>query len=115
MTRHVAAVVLLAVILGAIVAQAQIPPTAYPARRSAAMARIGSDVLIVPSRASFLADDQLGYLQAADFQYLTGLDELVGAVLVLDGVSSTSTLFVAAPNPLVTRGVVAAAPESVRR
>jgi hypothetical protein len=48
------------------------------------MARIGGGVLIVPARASFLADDQLGYVQAPDFQYLTGLDELVGAVLVLD-------------------------------
>ena len=55
------------------------------------MARIGSGVLIVPARASFLADDQLGYVQAADFQHLTGLDELVGAVLVLDGATSTAT------------------------
>jgi Xaa-Pro aminopeptidase len=79
------------------------------------MARAGSDVLIVPSRASFLGDDQLGYVQAADFQYLTGLDELVGAVLVLDGKSSTATLFVGPPNPLLTRGVVAPDAESARR
>jgi Xaa-Pro aminopeptidase len=79
------------------------------------MARTGSDVLIVPSRASFLADDQLGYVQAADFQYLTGLDELVGAVLVLDGASSTSTLFVGPRNPVLTRGVITPDAESARR
>jgi Xaa-Pro aminopeptidase len=112
---HRAAAVLFAVALSATMARAQIPPSAYPIRRAAAMPRIASDVLIVPSRASFLADDQLGYAQAADFQYLTGLDELVGAVLVLDGASSTTTLFVAPRNPLVTRGVVAPDAESARR
>lgn len=110
-----AAVVLFAVALTATVARAQIQPSAYPIRRGAAMARIGSDVLIVPSRASFLADDQLGYVQAADFQYLTGLDELVGAVLVLDGASSTSTLFVGPRNPWLTRGVIAPDAGSARR
>jgi Xaa-Pro aminopeptidase len=45
-------------------------------------------------------------MQATDFQYLTGLDELVGAVLVLDGAGSTSTLFVGKRNPLLTRGVI---------
>src|SRR5262249_17067589 len=90
-------------------------PSAYPIRRAAAIAHTGSDVLIVPSRASFLADDQLGYAQAADFQYLTGLDELVGAVLVLDGASSTSTLFVGPPNPFLSRGVLTPGAESARR
>src|SRR5262245_43298581 len=83
LTRQRAAVVLSAVALSATVAGARILPSAYPIRRAAAMARTGSDVLIVPSRASFLADDQLGYVQSADFQYLTGLHELAGAVLVL--------------------------------
>jgi hypothetical protein len=110
-----AAVILLAAALGATVARAQIPASAYPVRRAAAMARIAGDVLIVPARASFLADDQLGFVQAADFQYLTGLDELVGAVLVLDGASSTSRLFVAPRNPLLTRGVILPGPESARR
>src|SRR5439155_2719353 len=101
-----AIVALLAVTLGTTTARAQIPASAYPARRTQAMARIGGDVLIVPARGSFLADDQLGFVQAADFQYLTGLEELVGAVLVLDGATSTAMLFVAPRNPLLTRGVV---------
>jgi Xaa-Pro aminopeptidase len=105
----------LALALAAPTAGAQIPGSAYLARRAAAMAGIKGDMLIVPSRASFLADDQLGFVQAADFQYLTGLDDLIGAVLVLDGAASTSTLFVAPRNPLVTRGAIAPDSESARR
>ncbi|HEX7137266.1 MAG TPA: aminopeptidase P N-terminal domain-containing protein, partial [Vicinamibacterales bacterium] len=64
-----------------------------------------------PARASFSADDQPGFVQAADFQYLTGLEEPVGAVLVLDGAASSSTLFVQPRNPLLTRRAIA--PDSV--
>jgi Xaa-Pro aminopeptidase len=105
----------LAVALLATIATAQIPASAYPARRTAALSAIRGDLLIVPARASFLADDQLGFVQTADFQYLTGLDELVGAVLVLDGSTSTATLFVQPRNPLLTRGNMAADVESARR
>lgn len=93
---------------------AQIPLSAYPARRAAAIARAGSDVVIVPARASFMFDDQMGFVQASDFQYLTGLDEVVGAVLVLDGATSSSTLFVAPRNPLLTRGVIVPGADSPR-
>jgi Xaa-Pro aminopeptidase len=105
----------LAAALVATDARSQIPASAFPARRAAALARVARDVLIAPARSSFLADDQLGFVQASDFQYLTGLGELVGAVLVLDGAASTSTLFVAPPNPLLTRGLVSAGAESARR
>ena len=94
---------------------AQIPSSSYPARRAAAVARIGRDVLIAPARASFLADDQLGFVQAADFQYFTGLDDLIGAVLVLDGAASSSTLYVAPRNPSLSRGAVSPGAESARR
>jgi Xaa-Pro aminopeptidase len=106
---------LLIVVIAAGAAQAAIPASAYVARRAAALAAIRGDLLIVPARASFLADDQLGFVQATDFQYLTGLDELVGAVLVLDGSTSTSTLFVAPRNPLLTRGAIEPGAASARR
>jgi Xaa-Pro aminopeptidase len=105
----------LAVALVATTTAAQIPASAYPARRAAALSAIRGDLLIVPARASFLADDQLGFVQAADFQYLTGLGELLGAVLVLDGSTSASTLFVQPRNPLLTRGDIAPDVESARR
>ena len=110
--RAIAGVI--AIALAPSIARAQIPASAYPARRAAALTRIAGDVLIVPARGSFLADDQLGFVQAADFQYLTGLEELVGAVLVLDGSTSTATLFLPPRNPLLTRGTMAADAESAR-
>ncbi len=109
------ALAILAAALVVTAASAQIPASAYPARRAAALSAIAGELLIVPARASFLADDQLGFVQTADFQYLTGLDELVGAVLVLDGSMSTSTLFVQPRNPLLTRGEIAPDAESARR
>ena len=105
----------LASVLVVAAAAAQIPASAYPGRRAAALSAIAGDLLIVPARASFLADDQLGFVQTADFQYLTGLDELVGAVLVLDGSASTSTLFVQPRNPLLTRGEITTDAESAHR
>ena len=94
-------------VLLAPVARAQVPATEFRARRVAAFERAGSDLIVVPSRASFLADDQMGFVQAADFYYLTSLDEIVGAVLVLDGRARTATLFVPRPSPLITRSIIA--------
>ena len=105
---------LLAAVL-ALPAAAQVPTTAYATRRALALARAGDDVIVVPSRASFLADDQMGFVQAADFQYLTGLDDQVGDVLVLDGRAHSATLFVARPSPLITRGVLAPGPATAAR
>ncbi len=76
------------------------------ARRNRALQRAGANLVIVPARASFLADDQKGFVQAADFYYLTGLDDVLGAVLVLDGRDRSTHLFVQKPAPLVGRGVV---------
>ena len=114
MTTRRVGLLLLIISIGTI-ATAQVPASAYPARRTAALRRIGADVLIVPARSSFLADDQLGFVQAADFQYLTGLDDVVGAVRVLDGAASASLLFVAPPNPVLTRGIVVPSAEPARR
>jgi Xaa-Pro aminopeptidase len=88
-------------------AHAQVSAAAYPARRASALARAGDDLVIVPARASFPADDQMGFVQAADFQYLTGLDDQLGAVLVLDGHARSATLFVARAIPMVSRTVLA--------
>ena len=85
----------LAVSLCTATADAQIPASTYGTRRAAALARLGGDILIVPARASFLEADQRGFIQAPDFQYLTGLDNRVGSVLVLDGGKSSAVLFLA--------------------
>ena len=79
------------------------PAASYPARRAAALARLDSRLLIVPSQASFKDDDQAGFQQATDFFYFTGLGDVVGSVLILDGASRSATLFLPHPNPAITR------------
>ncbi len=105
---------MIALVLAGSALPAQVPASAYPARRAAALSRLGRDMLIVPARASFLADDQLGFLQTSDFQYLTGLDDLIGAVLVLDGAGPSSLLFVQPTNALLTRSTRTPGAESAR-
>jgi Xaa-Pro aminopeptidase len=103
------------VALGVVALNAQIPAGSYVSRRAAALSRLGGDLLVVPARASFAADDQLGFVQAPDFQYLTGLEELLGAVLVLDAADRSSLLFVPPPNPMLTRPTVLPGAESATR
>ena len=75
----------------------------YPGRRAALLGKLGGNLLIVPAQTSFKGDDQVGFLQASDFLYLTGFSDLVGAVAVLDGRSKRATLFLPPPNPLISR------------
>ena len=79
------------------------PTDPYQRRRAAVAERLDGRVLIVPSQGAFKSDDQAGFQQATDFQYLTGLGDLVGAVLVFDGQAKRTTLFVPGPNPMITR------------
>ena len=92
---------------------AQIPAATYPARRAAALARLGRDILIVPARASLMGADQAAFLQAPDFQYLTGLENVLGSILVLDGAASTAVLF-AAPASAATPRVGRTGADSAR-
>jgi Xaa-Pro aminopeptidase len=89
---------------------AQISASAYYTRRVAALEQLGNNVMIVPARNAFLFDDQMGYMQAPDFQYLTGLDQQIGAVLVLDGSDKSVTLYVPRPSPLISLGIIPATP-----
>ncbi len=74
----------------------------HAVRRAAALERLGPNLLVVPSQTSFKSDDQTGFQQASDFQYLTGFSDLVGAVLVLDGPAKTATLFLPPPSPVIS-------------
>ncbi|MBI3790903.1 MAG: aminopeptidase P family protein [Gemmatimonadetes bacterium] len=111
--RRALALVLAATLAGAARAQSAAQP--FAGRRDRALDRAGTALVIVPSRASFLADDQKGFVQAADFYYLTGLEDVMGAVLVLDGRDRSTHLFVARPLPLLNRGVVIAGAASAAR
>ncbi len=93
--------------------EAQAGPQAV--RRTTALARLDARLLLTPSAMSFMTDDQPGFKQATDFQYFTGLSDVVGAVLALDGRTQTSVLFIQPPNPVLTRWQPSASEESARR
>lgn len=83
--------------------QAASTASTHSARRTAVLAAVGSRLVVVPSQAAFKTDDQAGFQQATDFFYLTGVGDVVGAVLVLDGPGRVSVLFVPPPSPVITR------------
>ncbi len=87
------------------IAAAQTTPAAmdHRARRQRALEPLGPRLLLVPSQQSFKGDDQAGFKQATDFQYLTGISDVVGAVLAIDGNARRSVLFVPAQPPALTR------------
>ena len=93
-------------LLGAVVPvvrPSSVPAEQHLRRRVAAMERLEGRILIVPSQGAFKSDDQAGFQQTSDFQYLTGLGDLLGAVLLLDGGAKRATLFVPGPNPAISR------------
>ena len=93
-------------LLGAVVPVVRlssVPAEQHLRRRAAAMERLEGRILIVPSQGAFKSDDQAGFQQTSDFQYLTGLGDLLGAVLLLDGGAKRATLFVPGPNPAISR------------
>ncbi len=84
-------------------------------RRSAALKSLGDRLLLVPSSHSFMADDQPGFKEATDFFYFTGISDLVGGVLAIDGTTRRTVLFAPPPNPLFTRRQVALGVDEARR
>ena len=87
----------------ALLAQASASAMDHRARRQRVLDPLGTRLLIVPSQQSAKTDDQAGFKQATDFQYLTGISDVVGAVLVIDGSTRRSLLFAPAKPPALTR------------
>ena len=106
---------LIAAAASSVAAQATLNAMPHAARRQAVLARLENRVMVVPSRDAFKTDDQAGFKQATDFQYFTGLSDLVGAVLAFDGALNTVTLFLPAPSPVITRPRPGVDSASVRR
>lgn len=74
------------------------PPAATHAdRRGRAYALLGANLLVIQSAWSQAAADQSGLGQDATFYYYTGLERLLGAVLVLDGGTRRAALFLPPP------------------
>jgi Xaa-Pro aminopeptidase len=92
-----------------------VPTATYAGRRSAVLGVGGSRIVIVPSQSAFKTDDQAGFQQATDFYYLTGLGDVVGAVLALDGPARAAVLFAPPSSPLITRPMPTPGPGTATR
>jgi Xaa-Pro aminopeptidase len=72
----------------------------FRARRDRAMQAAPDALVLVRSRSSIMAENEDGFRQNATFYYLTGLENAVGAVLVMDSRRHESWLFVPASGQL---------------
>ncbi len=80
--------------LAAAVAQAQtVPVGELEARRETALSRLPREILVAPARPALAEVYGQGFRQDANFLYLTGLRDTVGAVLLLDGPARECWLF----------------------
>jgi Xaa-Pro aminopeptidase len=75
-------------------AQSSIDSTEYQARRRAVMERIPDGIIVLRSFSGLKHWDESGFHQDASFYYFTGLANLHGAILALDGTTKESWLFV---------------------
>src|SRR5688572_11735203 len=86
-------------------ASAQRPPqlttsATFRERRDRAMRAAPNALLLVRSRSSVMAENEDGFRQNAAFYYLTGLNNAVGALLVMDSKRHETWLFVPASGQL---------------
>ena len=79
-------------------AQSSIDPAEYRARRRAALEKVPDGIILLHASSGLKHWDESGFHQDASFYYFTGLANLHGAILALDGTKKESWLFVA-PRP----------------
>jgi Xaa-Pro aminopeptidase len=79
-------------------------------RRDRAMQAAPDALVLVRSRSSIMAENEDGFRQNANFYYLTGLENAVGALLVMDSRRHESLLFVPSPGQLFRIGSLMRAP-----
>lgn len=77
------------------------PASVLAARRTRAMQATPDAIVLIRARADEMATNSSGIRQAASFYYLTGLSNVLGAVLALDSRRGESWLFVPEPGSLV--------------
>ena len=80
----------------------QLAPTATTlrARRDRLMQAAPDALILVRSRSTIMAENETGFRQNAQFYYLTGLENAIGALLVMDSRRHESRLFVPASGQL---------------
>jgi len=70
----------------------------FAARRADALSQLSGSLLVVPARSDAKTLTESGLRQADDFYYLTGIEHALRGLLVLDGTTGESHLFVPPPN-----------------
>jgi len=75
-------------------AQTSIDSTEYQAHRRAVMEKIPDGIIVLRSLSALKHWDESGFHQDASFYYFTGLTNIHGAILALDGTQKESWLFV---------------------
>ncbi|MFQ5705773.1 MAG: aminopeptidase P N-terminal domain-containing protein [Gemmatimonadales bacterium] len=75
----------------------QTPVAEYAARRTRIMETLSDGILLLHARSAEKDMEQWGFVQDPSFLYFTGLSDLPGAILALDGPGSESRLFVPPP------------------
>src|SRR6204780_378354 len=75
-------------------AQFSIDSAEYQARRRAALEKVPDGIIVLRAFSGLKHWDESGFHQDASFYYFTGLANLHGAILALDGVQKESWLFV---------------------
>ncbi|HTA22080.1 MAG TPA: aminopeptidase P N-terminal domain-containing protein [Terriglobales bacterium] len=81
-------------LLSCAAAQSSIDSAEYQARRRAAMEKIPDGIVVLRAFSGMKRWDESGFHQDASFYYFSGLANLHGAILALDGTQKESWLFV---------------------
>jgi Xaa-Pro aminopeptidase len=85
---------ILLLLLSSASAQTSIDSTEYQARRRAALEKVPDGIIVLRAFSAMKHWEESGFHQDASFYYFTGLANLHGAILVLDGTQKESWLFV---------------------
>ena len=100
-SKLIALVILIIVVVVCSAAQAgQTTAATFRARRDRAMVAASDALVLVRSRSSVMAENEDGFRQNPTFYYLTGLENAIGCVLVMDARRHESWLFVPSPGQL---------------
>jgi Xaa-Pro aminopeptidase len=96
--------VLLWLLLAPSLAGAQVTPTELDERRQFLLQSYPAGIVILTAKFDVKPDAQDGFRQDQSFYYYTGLENQIGAILLLDGVRGESTLFLPDRDAGIRRG-----------
>src|SRR5215467_14443738 len=97
MRRSMAGLLFIAFMVAALVSSAQtaFDPMEFQARRKAAVEKIPDGIILLRSYSGLKHWEESGFHQDSSFYYFTGLANIHGAILALDGQQKESWLFIA--------------------